>query len=778
MSLSTYRKTISIVLFLLLLTCAALVRVYGLQHDLPYLEEIDEVHIFRHALLMFTKGDPDPGWYNYPTFSFYFQSSLYAMHYAYGVLTGLYPPGSLPRALDWDLYYIFEPGYFLWGRSGIVLFAVATIALLFVVARTFSTDKRAAWLAALLLAFSTPHIIYARFMRTDIPLTFYVLLAFYFQLRVAQRGARRDYFFAGLVTGLAVATKYNGFVIGLPLVVAHLYNVRTKHARLFNPNALLGMFAAPLGFFIGAPFAALHLPTVIAALGDEARRYRPGEGGVSTALRYLEYLAGADGIGIVALGLAAVGMVVAARRHRIEDVLALTFTLGYFAFVALEATRYVRNILVLLPFLALFGAQGILSFAAVISARVPRAARYANGVAALILLFALLLPAFEIARTSAMAATPTTRAQATTWAENNLLPQAYVFTEPNGIKLSKRFGQAEPAPLSAQPREWYLARRFDYLISAAHKNDAPPPAWLSEYELIQEFLPTETRWGPTVRIYRLPVAPLPVELVKARTNRARVKPGDAARVDLQWRATERLVENFGVFVHLTDATGNIVAQADTQPQTKNWRAGEIVNDAHELEIPQDVPAGRYELQVGFFRPGTERVMPLLQNGQAVTELAPLTLIVASKPPDCPAPAENISARFGADIALIGYARGAGKTTDSKPGDALPITLVWRAENEVASDWVVFAQLLAADGRIAAQADHRPANGAYPTSVWQRAETVCDAFTLSLAADLAPGAYELYVGLYQYPSLARVAAFRDGARAPDDAIRVTEIRVRE
>jgi len=773
----THRKPILISLFLLLLTSAAVVRVYGLAHDLPYLEEIDEVHIFRHALLMFTDGNPDPGWYNYPTFSFYFQSSLYAMHYGYGVLTGLYPPGALPRALDWDLDYIFEPGYFLWGRSGIVLFAVATVALLFVVARAFSPDKRAAWLAALLLAFSTPHIIYSRFMRTDIPLTFYVLLAFYFQLRVAQRGARRDYFFAGLVTGLAVATKYNGFVIGLPFVVAHLHNVRAQHARLFSPNALLGMFAAPLGFFIGAPFAALHLPTVIAALGDEARRYRPGEGGVSTALRYLEYLAGADGIGVAALGLAIFGMLGAARR-RIEDVLALTFTLGYFAFVALEATRYVRNILALLPFLALFGAQGILALVTLIAARAPRGARYANGGAALILLLALFLPAFEIARTSAMAATPTTRAAATTWAEDNLPPQVFVFTEPNGIKLSKRFGQTEPAPLAAQPREWYLSRRFDYLVAATHKNDAPPPAWLSEYELVQEFLPTETRWGPAVRIYRLPLAPLPVELVKAETNNVRVSPGDTVRVKLQWRATERLVENFGVFVHLTDAAGNIVAQADTQPQTKNWRAGESVNDAHDLEIAPEAPAGRYAVKVGLFRPGTERVMPLSENGQVVNELAPLTLVVAPEPPDCPAPASSVSARFGDDIELVGYMWGAREKPSAKPGDALPITLVWRAENEVVSDWVVFAQLLASDGRIVAQADHRPANGAYSTSVWRRGEIVCDEFTMPLGANLAPGDYQLYVGLYEYPSLARVPAFRGDARAPADAIRVTEIRVRE
>ncbi|MBI4671342.1 MAG: glycosyltransferase family 39 protein [Chloroflexi bacterium] len=774
---ASHHRVIFTALFLFLLAGAALVRAYGLNHDLPYLEEIDEVHIFRYALLMFTNGDPDPGWYNYPTFSFYFQSSIYAMHYASGVLTGMYPSGSLPRALDWNFNYIFEPGYFLWGRSGIVLFAVATVALLFVVARAYSLDRRVAWLGALLLAFSTPHIIYTRFMRTDIPLTFFVLLAFLFQLRVAQRGARRDYFLAGLATGLAVATKYNGFVIGLPLVVAHLYNVRAQRAGLLNQNALLGMFAVPLGFFCGAPFAALNLPTVITALGEEARRYRPGEGGISSAMRYLQYLAGADGIGVIALGLAGIGMFVAARRRRSEDVLALTFTLGYFAFVSLEATRYVRNILVLLPFLALFGAQGIVSLALKISTLVPRAARDANGIAALVLILALLLPTFDIARTSALAATPTTRAAATVWAEINLAPQAYVFTEPNGIKLSKRFEQAEPEPLAAHPREWYASRRFDYLVAATHKSDAPSPTWLSAYELVQEFLPSETRWGPAVRIYRMPRAPLPLELVDAKTLPARVEPGAAVRVNLQWRATERLTENFGVFVHLTDAAGNILAQADTRPQTKNWSVGETVGDVHELLLADDVPVGRYDLKVGVFRPATERVMPLSVQGKASDALVLGAIVVAPPAPAAAAlPTNPVAARFGENITLVGYDLAARESQPVKRGGALAVALTWRAEQEIASDWMVFAQLLAPDGRIVAQADHRPASGAYPTSVWQRGETVRDDFTMLLDFDLAPGEYPLYIGLYEYPSLARLPAFLDGARAPDDAIRLTQIRV--
>jgi|GEM_PF-3512656 4-amino-4-deoxy-L-arabinose transferase-like glycosyltransferase len=774
---SRWRHTFPCALLLALLLAAAGIRAYGLDHDLPYLEEIDEVHIFRHALLMFTNGAPDPGWYNYPTLSLYFQSSIYAMHYAYGIATGLYRVGSLPRALDWNLGFIYEPGYFLWGRSGIVLFAVATIALLFVVARRVSADRRLAWLAALLLAFSTPHIIYARYLRTDIPLTFFVLLAFLMELQVAQRGARRDYVLAGLATGLTIATKYNGFVIGLPLVLAHLYNVRAKRARGLNQGALLGVMAVPLGFVMGAPFAALHLPTVIAALGEEAQRYRPGEGGLDSAMVYLRYLAGADGIGVAALALAGIGMTIAAIRRRAQDVLALAFTLAYFAFVSLEAARYVRNILVLMPFLALFGAQGILALAQWISTRAPQTARFANGAAALILLLALTLPAFDIARTSALAATPTTRALATMWSEENLPPQAHVFTEPNGIKLSKHFEEPAPEFLSAHSAEWYLARRFDFLVASTAKSDAPPPAWLASYELVQEFQPDVTRWGPTIRIYRLPLNPLALELVEVKTIPARIAPGGSLSVNFKWRATERLVEDWGIFAHLVDATGNIVAQADTKPDTKNWRVGEIHDDAHELSLPPEIPAGRYSLEAGVFRPTTERVVPLSVKGKAQDALTVASVVIAPPaPPAAAPPAYPVDARFGDEITLVGYDLDARKATTLKPGDAVPIALTWRAERDIETDWNVFAQLLAADGHIVAQADHRPANGAYPTTIWQRGETVRDEFTLALDSTVAPGAYQLVVGLYEYPSLTRAPAFVGGARAPNDAVVLTTLRV--
>ena len=76
-----------------------------------------------------------------------------------------------------------------------------------------------------------------------------------------------------------------------------------------------------------------------------------------------------------------------------------------------------------------------------------------------------------------------------------------------------------------------------------------------------------------------------------------VKPlGDSLHVTLYWQATQTPVQNYSVFVHLSDkdaisTPGDMIAQADSQnpvygwyPTTK-WGAGEIVREDYELTVP-------------------------------------------------------------------------------------------------------------------------------------------------------------------------------------------------
>src|SRR3972149_5001323 len=78
---------------------------------------------------------------------------------------------------------------------------------------------------------------------------------------------------------------------------------------------------------------------------------------------------------------------------------------------------------------------------------------------------------------------------------------------------------------------------------------------------------------------------------------------------LSWRATRQPDDDYTVFIHLLGPSGEVVAQADSQPQagqypTRYWDAGEQVSDGHQLMLPADLPSGEYRLQAGMYRLAT------------------------------------------------------------------------------------------------------------------------------------------------------------------------------
>ncbi len=82
--------------------------------------------------------------------------------------------------------------------------------------------------------------------------------------------------------------------------------------------------------------------------------------------------------------------------------------------------------------------------------------------------------------------------------------------------------------------------------------------------------------------------------------------GDALDLTLYWGALVGGLDDFRVFVHVVDPTGDtIVAQADGRPQagaypTGQWVVGEVVADPVRLTLDA-APPGSYDLYVGLYR---------------------------------------------------------------------------------------------------------------------------------------------------------------------------------
>ncbi|MDW8327396.1 MAG: hypothetical protein RMK99_12575, partial [Anaerolineales bacterium] len=152
---------------------------------------------------------------------------------------------------------------------------------------------------------------------------------------------------------------------------------------------------------------------------------------------------------------------------------------------------------------------------------------------------------------------------------------------------------------------------------------------------------------------------------------------------------------------------------------------------HQLSVrlPADLDTGRYTWT--------------LQVGDESFELGVLEVFAPARVYTAPPVGQRLDADLG-PAALYGL----DAPTTLTPGDVLPLTLVWRADELFADSYHVFVHLTDADGVIVAQSDGAPANGTRRTTGWLPGEYVVDPRTLSLPAGLTPGAYTLTAGLYR------------------------------
>jgi hypothetical protein len=108
--------------------------------------------------------------------------------------------------------------------------------------------------------------------------------------------------------------------------------------------------------------------------------------------------------------------------------------------------------------------------------------------------------------------------------------------------------------------------------------------------------------------------------------------GHALDLVLYWQALQPVPHDYTVFVHLRDAAGRNVAQGDHQPLAPIypptlWPVGQTIRERSLLALPEDVPAGSYDLWIGLYRLDTLERLPLVgdTSGENALWLGQVTL---------------------------------------------------------------------------------------------------------------------------------------------------------
>lgn len=125
--------------------------------------------------------------------------------------------------------------------------------------------------------------------------------------------------------------------------------------------------------------------------------------------------------------------------------------------------------------------------------------------------------------------------------------------------------------------------------------------------------------------------------------------------------------------------------------------------------------------------------------------------------------------LGRKVAFLSYELA---RTQMAPGETLLLLTYWRVLEPPDAPAVVFAHLLDAHSQVKRGQDRLDA----PVAHWQPGDVVVQVHTLKLAADAAPGAYQLEIGFYATDDSTRWPVF-DGDTAVADRLLLHPIEVR-
>ncbi len=102
-----------------------------------------------------------------------------------------------------------------------------------------------------------------------------------------------------------------------------------------------------------------------------------------------------------------------------------------------------------------------------------------------------------------------------------------------------------------------------------------------------------------------------IELQAYGVSARQIRAGDTLALSLVWQTRQAPSERWKVFTHLLDGEPQVVAQRDAEPgdqtrPTTTWRAGEVVEDHYGIQVPADLPAGEYILEIGMYQESGRR----------------------------------------------------------------------------------------------------------------------------------------------------------------------------
>jgi 4-amino-4-deoxy-L-arabinose transferase-like glycosyltransferase len=460
-----------LLLLLLIVITGSFFRFWGMS---SVYQRVDDIPLAKHTARIYQGNwKPNPVYYYPLLFNYITAIGLRCLSGIFRLMGMSKGPGLFPFTFDQILLAARLLSAFLGSLTIILVYAIGK--------RLYSA--REGLLASFFFSVSFIHILYSHQIVLDVPMTFFYALALYFCALLLEKRRWKDYVLAGFLSGLAIATKYNGIFIVFSILLAHILGsppVKRKVLKAFlDAKLYLAGLAVVIGFFIAHPYAIFHFKTflrsssVLIGVVHETEYYlKPIQ--PKTAVDILlnnKYFLALKNIlmaeGPVFLALIILGIIcVLVRRSKKKAFLAfsgLAYFLGALGFLGFSRLRDIAPLALFYSFLGMLGVGLLLDVL-----KKPKAAKISA--AALVVLALAVLEYSALAKTYCIWENDTTEV-AERWVKRNI---------PEGTFFGKEWfspplqGKGYHYPSFSAPflffRGFAPYERFDFIITSSAAN--------------------------------------------------------------------------------------------------------------------------------------------------------------------------------------------------------------------------------------------------------------------------------------------------------------------
>ncbi len=345
--------------FAFIVVFAGFLRLSNIGFHLPLDPHMDEMTVVGATVSIARTGFPD--FYNYPSLLMYLAVAVTTPIWLFGKVFLDFPGW----ADFWNSFIVHPTMLITVLRAISALFGTALVGIIMLCVEKVH-GRVSALFSGAICSYIFLLVYNARAARTDTPMAALACLSVFFALLILQNGEKRNYILAGIFAGLTASMKYNGGVVLIAGMLAHILHFRAENKSWKeiwkHSHARWMVRLSIITFIVTTPGTIFDTVKFLRGFGKEFVHMRAGHFGYETAGNGFIYNLTVNwpiavGIPVIIAALAGVVFLALDKEKRRKTAVFLVFPAVFFLLMGGGNVLFMRYLVPLAPFVG--GLAGI-----------------------------------------------------------------------------------------------------------------------------------------------------------------------------------------------------------------------------------------------------------------------------------------------------------------------------------------------------------------------------------------------------------------------------------